>query len=195
MTAFPSSHRAILIYWRLPCPDGQTLVCTSTDPLTGQPVTRTLYSGQAGPDSSFPLGPNVQATCTITNDDQAARITVVKNAASAMRKTVLAAISHQAAECGGWEGGSSGSGGVGGCCGLAHLRRGAYPKTDTLARSSLEKAVALEPPFAPAYRHESNTKNVRGEAPAARSGSLGPARHPASSEAPVRHQKPTPGTG
>jgi hypothetical protein len=25
----PSSHRAILIYWRLPCPDGQTLVCTS----------------------------------------------------------------------------------------------------------------------------------------------------------------------
>ena len=45
----------------------QSLVCTSIDPLTGLPVTRTLYNGKAGPDRSFPLGPNVKATCTITN--------------------------------------------------------------------------------------------------------------------------------
>ena len=45
----------------------QSLVCTSFDPLTGQSVTRTLYNGTPGPDASFPLGPNVAATCTITN--------------------------------------------------------------------------------------------------------------------------------
>ena len=31
-----------------------SLVCTSFDPITGQPVTRTLYDGSSGPDASFP---------------------------------------------------------------------------------------------------------------------------------------------
>jgi len=51
-------------------PDGWSevsLVCTSTDPITGEEVTRTLYDGEEGPDSAFPVAPGVDAVCDITN--------------------------------------------------------------------------------------------------------------------------------
>ncbi len=44
-----------------------SVVCESYDPIAGVGVTRTLYSSEAGPDSSFPIAPGVEATCTVTN--------------------------------------------------------------------------------------------------------------------------------
>ena len=52
-------------------PDGWTeasLICQSYDPIAGTDVTRTLWSSSAaGPDSSFPIAPGVEATCTVLN--------------------------------------------------------------------------------------------------------------------------------